>query len=159
MADPKTAPVLNIVDVVSGPIAPRALNASWPNMLHTRIADVVAAKGPPPWSVRILADERNLVTLIANGPGTGNRPHWHRDFDEWWIVLAGRLQWELTGGHVIEAVKDDIVWVPRGTVHHIVNVGDELSLRLAVAMPPAVHVYAECEQCGYAQDGPAEWTA
>ena len=159
MTDASTAPALNITDIVSGPIAPRVLNASWPNKLHTRIADVVAAKGPPPWSVRILADERNLVTLIANGPGTGNRPHWHRDFDEWWLVLAGHLQWELTGGHVIEAVKDDIVWVPRGTVHHIVNVGDELSLRLAVAMPPAVHVYAECEQCGYAQDGPAEWTA
>ena len=123
-------------------------------MLHTRIGDVVEKMGPPPWSVRLLQDERNLVTLIANGPGSGNRPHWHKDFDEWWVILAGRLQWELTGGTVIEATRDDLVWVPRGTVHHIQNVGDELSLRMAVAMPPAVHYYHECEQCGYADDGP-----
>ena len=159
MADARTMPALNITDVVSGPIPPRALNATGPNMLHTRIAEIVQRMGPPPWSTRVLQDERNIVTLIANPPGTGNRPHWHRDFDEWWIVLAGRLQWELTGGHVIQAEKDDIVWVPRGTVHHITNVGDGLSLRLAIAMPPAVHIYHECEQCGYGEDGPAEWDA
>ena len=159
MADLKNAPTLNITDVVSGPIPPRVINASWPNVLHTRIADVVEKMGPPPWSVRLIEDERNLVTLIANRPGSGNRPHWHRDFDEWWIVLAGRLQWELTGGAIVQATKDDIVWVPRGTVHHITNVGDEDSLRLAIAMPPAVHIYHDCEQCGFSQPGPAEWSA
>jgi len=101
----------------------------------------------------------NLVTLIASPPGGGNRPHWHREFDEWWVVLAGRLQWELTGGVVVDATKDDIVWVPRGTVHHIRNIGDDLSLRLAVAMPPAWHVYSPCEQCGFSDDGPREWCA
>jgi mannose-6-phosphate isomerase-like protein (cupin superfamily) len=145
---------LNITDIVSGPIAPGIVNASQPNALHTRIDEVVARMGPPPWSVRLIQDERNLVTLIANGPGSGNRPHWHKDFDEWWLILAGRLRWELTGGTQIEAVKDDLVWVPRGTVHHITNVGDGLSLRMAVAMPPAVHYYHPCEQCGYADEGP-----
>src|SRR5205823_5124347 len=100
-AEPAT--LLNISDIVSGPIPPRVVNAAWPNMLHTRISDVVAKMGPPPWSVRLLQDERNNVTLIANPPGTGNRPHWHKDFDEWWVILSGRLQWELTGGTVVEA--------------------------------------------------------
>jgi mannose-6-phosphate isomerase-like protein (cupin superfamily) len=145
---------LNITDVVSGPIPPRVMNPTWPNSLHMRIADVVAKSGPPPWSVRLIADERNLVTLIANPPGTGNRPHWHKDFDEWWVIMAGRLKWELTGGTVIEAGKDEIVWVPRGTVHHIQNVGDDMSLRMAIAMPPAVHYFNPCEQCGYTDDGP-----
>jgi len=146
--------LLNIADIVSGPIPPRVVNAVSPNMLHTRVADVVARMGPPPWSVRLIQDERNLVTLIANGPGTGNRPHWHKDFDEWWVIMAGRLRWELTGGTAFEAGANDLVWVPRGTVHHIQNVGDDLSLRLAVAMPPAVHYYEPCEQCGYTDDGP-----
>jgi mannose-6-phosphate isomerase-like protein (cupin superfamily) len=115
--------------------------------------------GPAPWSRRIIADERNLVTLIASGPGGGNRPHWHREFDEWWVVLAGHLQWELSGGIVVEGLKDDIVWVPRGTVHHIRNVGTDLSLRLAVAMPPAMHYFSACEQCGFTDDGPREWCA
>ena len=159
MTDVQPAPTINITDLVTGPIPPRVINATWPNMLHTRIADVVEKMGPPPWSARLLQDERNLVTLIANPPGTGNRPHWHREFDEWWVVLAGRLQWELTGGTIIQAAKDDIVWVPRGTVHHITNVGDEDSLRLAIAMPPAVHYASPCEQCGSSDDGPAVWSA
>jgi mannose-6-phosphate isomerase-like protein (cupin superfamily) len=150
---------LEIKDLVTGPIAPRERRTTWPNVLHTRISELVGAMGPPPWSRRIIADERQLVTLIASPPGGGNRPHWHRDFDEWWVVLAGRLEWELTGGLVVPAEKDDIVWVPRGTVHHIRNVGDDLSLRLAVAMPPANHYYSPCEQCGYEDDGPREWCA
>jgi mannose-6-phosphate isomerase-like protein (cupin superfamily) len=145
--------------LVSGPIPPQSASPTWPNVLHTRIADVVGKMGPPPWSRRIIADERQLVTLIASPPGGGNRPHWHREFDEWWVVLAGRLQWELTGNVVVRAGKDDIVWVPRGTVHHIVNIGDELSLRLAIAMPPAMHYFSPCEQCGFTDDGPREWCA
>jgi mannose-6-phosphate isomerase-like protein (cupin superfamily) len=158
---PETAAPSTIVitRLATGPVPPTTAGGSWPNVLHTRIADVVGQMGPPPWSRRLIADERQLVTLIASPPGGGNRPHWHREFDEWWVVLAGRLQWELTGGVVIQAVKDDIVWVPRGTVHHIRNVGDELSLRLAVAMPPAMHYFSACEQCGYTDDGPREWCA
>ena len=141
------------------PVPPQSVNPTWPNVLHTRIADVVAKAGPPPWSRRFIADERQLVTLIANPPGGGNRPHWHKEFDEWWVVLAGRLQWERTGGIVVQAGKDDIVWVPRGTVHHIVNVGSEMSLRLAVAMPPAWHYFSPCDQCGFTDDGPRAWCA
>ena len=113
--DPAT---IVIRDLVTGPIPPRATPEGSPNTLRTRVAEVVDKMGPAPWSKRIIADERNLVTLIASAPGGGNRPHWHREFDEWWVVLAGRLQWELTGGVVVDATKDDIVWVPRGTVHH-----------------------------------------
>jgi mannose-6-phosphate isomerase-like protein (cupin superfamily) len=154
--DPAT---IVIRDLVTGPIPPRPGVEGSPNTLHTRVADVVSKMGAPPWSRRIIADERNLVTLIASPPGGGNRPHWHREFDEWWVVLAGRLQWELTGGIVVDAVKDDIVWVPRGTVHHIRNVGMDLSLRLAVAMPPAMHYFSACEQCGFTDDGPRQWCA
>jgi mannose-6-phosphate isomerase-like protein (cupin superfamily) len=153
-------PATIVIDhLVSGPLPPQAASPTWPNVLHTCIADVVRQMGSPPWSRRLIADERQLVTLIASPPGGGNRPHWHREFDEWWVVLAGRLQWELTGGSVVQAAKDDIVWVPRGTVHHIVNVGDDLSLRLAVAMPPARHYFSPCEQCGFTDDGPREWCA
>ncbi len=141
------------------PSPPDGVSATGLNILHTRVADVVERMGPAPWSTRIIADERQLVTLIASPPGGGNRPHWHREFDEWWVVLAGRLEWELTGGPVVRAAADDIVWVPRGTVHHIRNVGDDLALRLAVAMPPAVHYFSPCQQCGYSDDGPRQWCA
>jgi len=158
MAD-RTPPTIVIGRLAPGPRPPGAAGATWPNVLHTRVADVVREMGPPPWARRLIADERQLVTLIASPPGAGNRPHWHRDFDEWWVVLAGLLEWELTGGTVLRASATDIVWVPRGTVHHIRNVGEDMSLRLAVAMPPATHLYHPCEGCGYAEDGPPEWNA
>ena len=140
---------LRIEDQVEGPMPPRVVNPVSPNKLRTRVQEIVDEMGEPPWSVRVIEDERNLVTLIANPPGTGNRPHWHRDFDEYWVVMAGTLQWELTGGEVIVAEKDDIVFVPRGSVHHIQNIGDGLSLRLAFALPPAEHVWTDCAECGH----------
>lgn len=63
----------------------------------------------------------------------------------------------MTGRLRVRADERDIVWVPRGTVHHMRNAGDGLSLRLAVAMPPAAHHCHPCEQCGCADDGPRAW--
>ena len=157
-ADQSPATIV-ITSLAPGPRPPTTARSTWPNVLHTHVSDVVARMGPPPWSKRIIADERQLVTLIASPPGGGNRPHWHRDFDEWWVVMAGRLTWELTGGAVLHAAGGDIVWVPRGTVHHIRTEGAERSLRLAVAMPPATHYFSPCEQCGFTDDGPREWQA
>jgi mannose-6-phosphate isomerase-like protein (cupin superfamily) len=154
-----TPSTITITALATGPTPPTAASADGPNTLRTRVAELLARMGPPPWSRRVIQDERQLVTLIANQPGGGNRPHWHAEFDEWWVVMAGALQWELTGGVVVDARKDDIVWVPRGTVHHIRTVGTETSLRLAVAMPPARHFFSACEQCGYTDDGPREWCA
>ncbi len=96
---------ITIPHFATGPTPPRAASADGPNMLRTRVADLVAKMGPPPWSRRVIQDERNLVTLIANRPGGGNRPHWHADFDEWWVVMAGEFTWELTGGIVVEATQ------------------------------------------------------
>ncbi len=143
-----TTQILDIEDQVEGPMPPRVVTPVSPNKLRTRVQEIVEEMGEPPWSVRVIEDERNLVTLIANPPGTGNRPHWHRNFDEYWVVMHGTLQWELTGGEVIVAEKDDIVFVPRGSVHHIQNIGDGLSLRLAFALPPAEHVWTDCTECG-----------
>src|SRR6266542_2047708 len=103
MQDPPPPPAILIGPLATAPTAPAAAGATWPNVLHTRIADVARLMGPPPWSKRLIADERQLVTLIATPGGGGNRPHWHRDFDEWWVVLAGRLEWELTGGIALQA--------------------------------------------------------
>jgi mannose-6-phosphate isomerase-like protein (cupin superfamily) len=140
---------LHIDDQVEGPTPPRVVNAVSPNMLRTRVSEVCEEMGEPNWSKLIIADERNFVTLIANTPGTGNRPHWHRNFDEYWVVMEGTLQWELTGGTTIVAEKDDIVFVPRGSVHHIQNIGEGRSLRLAIALPPAEHVWTDCAECGF----------
>lgn len=105
---------------------------------------------PPPWVVTLISDERNVADLIADKPGGSNRPHWHNDYDEWWYIAAGTLEWHLIGGKRITATKNDIGWVLRGTVHHIGTVGDENSLRFAVTVPPAEHIWVDHrEVCGY----------
>src|ERR1700675_2095752 len=105
------APVSIVIGRLADGPSPPAAGATWPNVLHTRVADLVATMGPAPWAKRLIADERQLVTLIASAPGGGNRPHWHREFDEGWVGLEGRLEGELTGGPVIQAAKAAIGWV------------------------------------------------
>lgn len=126
--------------------------------LWTRVDELRARKGPAPWSEALVLTDDIQAFIICHPPGHPNDTHYHLH-DEWWVVLAGELEWELTGGVVFRASKDDIVWVPRGAVHHIRNVSQDLTLRLAVAMPPANHYYSPCEQCGYTDDGPREWCA
>ena len=62
---------------------------------------------------------------------------------------------------VIQAAKDDIVWVPRGDHAAHSHGGGRRE-----HPPPgdrrnatALHIYHDCEQCGYADDGPREWCA
>ena len=143
---------VKIADTVEGPIPPRVDKDDWPGKIHTRIQDVVDAMGPAPWSKSLIWDERNNGTLIANDPDSGNIPHWHKDFDEWWIVMRGTIQWHYTGGKEVTAHEGDVVWVPRGSVHHIKNVGDGLSLRFAVSQPPAEHYASPCKVCDHAPE-------
>ncbi len=146
---------VNIADVVEGPIPPRVNSDEWPGKIHTTIQEVLDAMGPAPWSKSLIWDERNNVTLIANAADGGNIPHWHKDFDEWWIVMKGTISWHYTGGKKVIANEGDVVWVPRGSVHHIQNAGDGLSLRLAISQPPAEHISSPCQVCDYAPDAPA----
>ena len=66
---------ITITQLATGPTPPKAATPDGPNALRTRVAELAARLGPPPWSRRVIQDERQLVTLIANQPGGGNRPH------------------------------------------------------------------------------------
>ena len=120
------SPISIVIDrLAAGPTAPAGGAGSTP--LRTRVAEVVAQMGPAPWARRIIADERNLVTLIASPPGGGNRPHWHREFDEWWVVLGGRLEWELTGGLIVQATKVSAIEDAQNEVYTILDQRHEVT--------------------------------
>ena len=99
----------------------------------TRVKDVLEANGPPPWSQKVIDDGRNNVTLIASGPGHSNDAHVHPDFNEWWLVMRGELEWEVGDYPPLQARVGDIVISPAGTRHLITTVSDHTSLRLAVS--------------------------
>lgn len=119
---------VEITDVVSGPIPPRKDDRVWPGVLQTRPTDLFAEKGPAPWTLNVISDERNTCDLMALSAGSSTDPHFHSNYDEWWYVCAGNVEWHLIGGKVVTAGKNDLVWVPRGTGHHMVNVSEEDSL-------------------------------
>ena len=107
--------------------------------LHIRASDVAARHGEPPWAERLLADGRNHGVLICDKPGGSNDAHVHPDFNEWWIVLQGELEWEIGDYPTVHARKGDVVLSPVGTRHLIRTVGTGPSLRLALPKPGSNH--------------------
>jgi len=110
------------------------------------------------WARRIIADERQ--------PGDAHRlsarrrqpaPLGIREFDEWWVVLAGRLSVGADrrrgggrgqGRYRVGAARDRA---------HIRNVGSRALPTPGGGDAAARHFYHPCEQCGFSDDGPREW--
>ncbi len=111
-----------------------------PNVGHMPLEAIKAARGEPPWSVRLIETERMWANLHCQAPGQGNREHYH-ETDEWWVVLEGELEWSLGGQDYFRARQGDIVFAAKNVSHHIRVVGDKPALRLAVGMPGHSHIY------------------
>ena len=101
--------------------------------LQIKTGEIIAGKGEGPWYERILNDGRNVAGLICDVPGGRNDHHFHPDFNEWWIVLRGELEFEIGDYPAIRAKKGDAVMSPVGLRHLIRTVGDEPSVRLHVS--------------------------
>ena len=106
-----------------------------------------------PHETTVLVGDRDRITLIFNSAGEATDPHWHLEFDEWWMVLHGTLEWstsaadthpakeahQLTMSNTIE--PGGLIYVPRHYKHSIKNVGDTPSCRMAIATPLAPHIW------------------
>ena len=113
------------------------------NQYQSRVDDVVARLGEPPWVERIVMGDNICANLICMPPGNSSRRHYHPENDEFWIVMGGELVWHIEGQTPIPASRGDIMRVPKGLAHNIVTVGDGPSLRLAIGIPDIPHVDAE----------------
>ena len=71
------------------------------------------------WAERLIDDGRNLAVWISAPPGTPPDPHIHPDFNEWWIALDGRTQWQIGQYEPIVAEWGDIIMAPAGFSHDI----------------------------------------
>ena len=70
--------------------------------------------------------------------------HVHRDAEEAFYVLAGRLAlW--AAGERVDAPAGTFVLVPRGTVHSLANLGDEPVRWVTVISPASVAEWVEAE--------------
>lgn len=122
--------------------------ADWtpPNMIHTSLDFMFkrhgAARG---WAEEVVLDTRNRANMICQLPGETNRAHWHPDFDEWWVVLKGELEWKIGDAEPVRVKQKDIVFAPAGQKHGIRTVGNESSVRLAVTIPGPRHVFTDTD--------------
>ena len=115
-----------------------------PNLIHTPLEWMLERHGvEEPWSEQVLLDQRNRANMIHQLPGQTNRPHWHPDMDEWWVVLKGELEWQVGNDEPLRAGMGDVVFVESGRAHAIETVGDESSIRLAVTSPSVVHHFLD----------------
>ncbi len=106
-----------------------------------------------PHEYTVLVGDRDRITLIFNSPGESTDPHWHLEFDEWWLVLAGKLAWATTEAPTHPTIdqgwdynrdvveEGQLIYVPRHFKHSITNVGDTPSCRMAIATPKAPHIW------------------
>jgi len=115
------------------------------NQCHYPYEQYLATMGDPPWAMRIVYNETMSGVLICQRPGTGSRTHYHKDHDEWWVILKGEVKWWIEDAGVIHAQRGDIVFVPRGKRHKIRTEGEESSIRLAISPPDVPHFHPEVD--------------
>lgn len=101
--------------------------------LLIKTSDIIAERGEGPWYEPVLTDGRNVAGLICDPPGGMNDDHFHPDFNEFWVVLKGELEFEIGDYPVVHARKGDIVMSPAGDRHLIRTIGSDSSVRLHIS--------------------------
>jgi len=105
------------------------------------IEEIKEQIGPPPASCAVVVTDHVTAAFIWQLSGTVNDNHCH-DYDEWWLVLEGEIDWVIEGrDETVHAKPGDFIYVPAQTFHHIFPIGDRPSIRLGVALPGHGHLH------------------
>ena len=70
---------------LNNPILDAALN-------NINLETIKGEMGPPPWVRAVVATDHVRAMVICQDAGHENDRHCH-DYDEWWIVLEGEINW------------------------------------------------------------------
>jgi mannose-6-phosphate isomerase-like protein (cupin superfamily) len=79
---------------------------------------------------------RNLsITWVNVPPGAEQRPHAHEESEQVYVIVrgTGRMQ---VAGDVEQVGEGDLVLIPPGAEHGIVNDGSETLVYVSAASPP-----------------------
>ena len=88
--------------------------------------------------VKLSGEQTNgsmVVVLGTSPPGGGPPPHRHRNEDEMFIVLDGKIRFFANGQWTEPLAPGSIVYTPRGAVHTFQNVGETHSRQWIIATP------------------------
>jgi mannose-6-phosphate isomerase-like protein (cupin superfamily) len=94
-----------------------------------------------------VSDDRSFANVIIGNyqaPQPGNKGHFHEEGSEFWLVMLGKIRYNIEGLPEFEAEPGDVVYVPRQTWHLASFGGSEglRSCRLAMnGFPYQAHMF------------------
>ncbi len=91
------------------------------------------------WAEVLLEDGRNRAVWISGPPGTPPDPHIHPDFNEFWVALAGRTQWQIGQYEPVLSQWGDIIMAPAGFAHDIQPKEGVQAIRFGITHPNSNH--------------------
>jgi mannose-6-phosphate isomerase-like protein (cupin superfamily) len=135
-------------------LAPAAEQPSWapkpvsvpqyvaPHKPHTKLADLRAKhKSQSDWREEIVSDDLLHADYIQSQPGSKVTPRFHPDTREWWVVVAGKIRFDIEGQDPVVATKGSMVQVPMQTVYSMETLGEEPAIRFEVNIARAKILY------------------
>ena len=110
------------------------------------LEEIKKEMGPPNWVRQIVDLDHVRGAIICQESGKVNDNHVH-NYDEWWIILEGEIDWVIEGREeTVRAKAGDFVFVPALTFHHIFPKGGKPSIRLGMAFPGHGHLHERPER-------------
>lgn len=94
-----------------------------------------------------VTDDRSFANIIMGPyqkPQPGNKGHYHEEGGEFWLIMLGKIRYNIEGLQEFEADEGDVVYVPRQTWHLASFGGHEglRSCRLAMnGFPYQAHMF------------------
>jgi mannose-6-phosphate isomerase-like protein (cupin superfamily) len=113
------------------------------NRVYVNFNDVVAGTER---GGAFVDDDRGFANIIMGRgvppPPLTNRGHYHEEGSEFWLVMLGKIRYNIEGLDVFEADEGDIVYVPKQLFHLASFAGDGMACRLAMnGFPYQAHMF------------------
>ena len=69
-------------------------------------------------------------------PPDSNKGHFHIDYNEFWVIAEGTVDYKMEGMTVYTANVGDVVYAPQGRWHRASWTGNGMSTRIAINPRP-----------------------
>jgi len=87
-----------------------------------------------------VADTTNFANVIRGHgvptPPDSNKGHFHIDYNEFWVIAEGTVDYKMEGMTVYTANVGDVVYAPQGRWHRASWAGNGMSTRIAINPRP-----------------------
>jgi len=87
-----------------------------------------------------VSDTTNFMNVIRGHgvptPPDSNKGHFHIDYNEFWVIAEGTVDYKMEGMKVFTANVGDVVLAPQGRWHRASWAGNGMSTRIAINPRP-----------------------